>query len=107
MILLILVGIYAVVAKRIRVTHSFQLTGERARNFGLTLIIGAIPATMVLNLVIRPFLPRVILSDRLLVSSANVLFLAVVMFGTAWAFRDRGKEDVSGTSDITQHPTVQ
>src|SRR5205809_5263236 len=104
MILLMLVGIYAVVAKRIRVTHSFQLTGNRARNFGLTLIIGAIPATVVLNLVIRPLLPRVILSDRLFVSFANVGFLAVVMFGTAWYFRDRGREDVSAAPDVTQHP---
>ena len=93
MILLILVGIYAVVVKRIRVTHSLQLTGARARNFGLTLIIGAIPATVVLNVVIRPLLPRVILSDRLFASFANVGFLALVIFGTAWFFRDRGGHD--------------
>jgi len=92
MILLILVGLFAVVAKRIRITHSFQLTGNRARNFGVTLIIGAIPATLALNLVIRPFLPRAILTDRVLLSLVNVVFLAVVLFGTAWYFRDREEQ---------------
>ncbi|MEA2345177.1 MAG: hypothetical protein QOF63_3346 [Thermoanaerobaculia bacterium] len=95
MILLILVGLFAVVAKRVRITHSFTLTGDRARNFGATLIIGAIPATLVLNLVIRPFLPRVILSNRMLLPFVNVVFLAVVLFGTAWYFRDHGDQQVS------------
>jgi hypothetical protein len=98
MILLILVGLYAVVAKRVRITHSFQLTGDRARDFGVTLMIGAIPATLVLNLVIRLFLPRVILSDRILLSFVNVIFLSVVLFGTAWYFRDRGEGQARGAA---------
>jgi hypothetical protein len=107
MILLILVGLYAVVAKRVRVTHSFQLSGERARNFGVTLMIGAIPATVVLNRVIRPFLPRAILSDRILPSFANVVFLAVVLFGTAWYFRDPRAEHPGSEPAITPDPPIQ
>jgi ABC-type cobalamin transport system permease subunit len=94
MILLIMVGLYAVVAKRVRITHSFQLTGSRARNFGMTVMIGAIPAALFLNLIIRPFLPRSILSDRLLLTFVNVGFLAVVLFGTAWCFRDHPERNV-------------
>jgi hypothetical protein len=89
MVLLILVGIYALIAKRIRVTHSFQLTGVRARNYGLTLILLAFPATLFVNLVIRPLLPLMILSNRMLLSLANVSFLALVLFGIAWLFRDK------------------
>jgi hypothetical protein len=88
MILLFLVGLYAVIAKRVRITHSFQLTGSRARDFGVILMIGALPATLFVNFVIRPFLPRAILSDRILLSFVNLGFLAVVLFGTAWFFRD-------------------
>lgn len=89
MVLLFLVGIYALVAKRIRVTHSFQLTGVRARNYGVTLVLLAFPATLFVNLVIRPFLPLMILSNRMLLSLANVSFLALVLFGVAWLFRDK------------------
>ena len=88
MILLISVGLYAIARKRVRITHSFQLTGSRAHDFGVTLIIEALPAWFLVNIVIRPFLPRVIWSDRILLSFANVAFLAVVLFGTAWFFRD-------------------
>ena len=94
MILLILVGLYAFVTKRVRITYSFQLTGSRARDFGVTLMSAALPATLFLNIVIRPFLPRVILSDRILLSFVNVGFLAVVLFGTAWFFRDRPERPV-------------
>jgi hypothetical protein len=107
MILLILVGLYAVVAKRVRVTHSFQLTGERARNFGATLIIAAIPATIVLNRVVRPFLPRAILSERLPLSVVNVVFLAVVLFGTAWYFRDPGAKPPAAEPGAEQSPAVE
>jgi hypothetical protein len=93
MVLLILVGIYALIAKRIRVTQSFQLTGVRARNYGLTLILLAFPARLFVNLVIRPLLPLMILSNRMLLSLANVSFLALVLFGIAWLFRDKTPTD--------------
>jgi hypothetical protein len=94
MILLILVGLYAIARKRVRITHSFQFTGSRANNFGVALIIEALPARLFVKYLVLPFLPPAILSDRLLLSFVNVAFLAVLLFGTAWYFRDRAERPV-------------
>ena len=88
MILMIIVGIYALAAGKIRFTRTFQLTGQRARSYGLTLLVLAIPATLGVNLVVRPMLPAIILSNRAVLSIVNVIFLAAVMFGLAVLFRD-------------------
>jgi len=107
MILMMIVGIYALAAAKIRFTRDFQLTGKRARSYGATLIVLAIPATIGVNLVVRPLLPSVVLSNRVILSIVNVLFLAVVMFGLAFVFRDREMPQAaqsSQPSSVEQQP---
>jgi hypothetical protein len=104
MILMIIVGIYALAAGKIRFTRNFQLTGRRARGYGGALVALAIPATLAVNLIVRPLLPSVVLSNRAGLSIVNVLCLAVVMLGLAAFFRDR---ETAITAVPSQSSSVQ
>ena len=89
MILLLIVGIYALVTKRVRVTRSFTLTGECARIFGIVLVAGAIPYTLLLRAVLPEIIPHAILRDPFLFRLVNLIALALALFGSAFVFRDR------------------
>jgi hypothetical protein len=107
MILMVIVGVYALVAAKIRFTRSFQLTGKSARRYGVALIALAIPATLAVNIVVRPLLPSIVLSNRAILAVVNVLFIGTIMLGLAALFRDREPvmtKPPTASSDLQQPP---
>jgi hypothetical protein len=107
-LILLIVGVYALVTKKVRVTRSFTLTGESARVFGFVLVIGAIPYALLVGAVIPWIVPRSILRDSVLVKLLNVMILAVALFGTAFVFRDRppNTQVPTGPPDAPPPPEV-
>ena len=100
MILVLLVGVYALVSPNIRVTHSFKLTGRSARLYGALLIVLAVPVSFVLNIVYRLIVPSTIRLQPLVRPVANVLFLAIFMFGLAALCRDRALPEDAASSNV-------
>ena len=88
MIVMILVGVFALVRRRVRVTHSFTISGDRAKQFGLVLVIGAIPYTLLVRAVAPYIIPSGILRDPVMSRLLNVGILMLPLFAMAFAFRD-------------------
>ena len=42
-------AIYVIIRKRVRITRNFMLTGQRARNFGICLLLLVLPLSMMIN----------------------------------------------------------
>jgi hypothetical protein len=83
----IIIGIYAIAAARLRFTRTFELTGQRARAYGLTLLVLAIPAMWTLNNVLLRLGRVTILSNHSVVLSLNFAFFALLILGVAVPFR--------------------
>jgi len=99
MILMIIVGIVVLITKRIKITRHFVISGSQAKSYGIALIAVAIPATILLNVVARLWIPRWVLASPIYRPLMNATFLAAVMLGLAFYFRDKISEQVASESE--------
>ena len=64
MILIAIFAIYVIVTKRLRITRSITVTGTRARNFGITLFVTALPISVAVGKLLRSIFPLLPVSFR-------------------------------------------
>ena len=89
MILLLLVGIVVLIVGNIRVTRSFRLTGSRARLYGATLILVALPVTFFSRLMVPPVLSAFHIDNVIGYQISNLVILATTFILPALAFRSK------------------
>jgi hypothetical protein len=79
MIGMIILGIIVLAMGKLKVTRSIVLVGKRARWYGLTLIISAIPFTLIVGGLIAAVTPESVLANPVLRRFINYgLFIAYV-----------------------------
>ena len=89
MILLLLVGIVVLLVGDLRVTHSFRLTGSRARLYGATLILLALPVTFLSRLLGPPVLSALHFDNVIGYRISNLVVLATTFILPALAFSSK------------------
>lgn len=57
MLLIAAFAIYVIITKRLRITRSVTVTGTRARNFGISLLVLAIPLSIGVRLFLSAIMP--------------------------------------------------
>jgi hypothetical protein len=87
-------AIYVIVTKRLRITRSVTVTGERARNFGIALLVLVIPLSLLIRIVLSAILP--VLPTQLRAwpwpSLVGVVLFAAPILAMAYSFRDQPEE---------------
>ena len=89
MIALILIGLIVLIIGKVRLTRSIRLTGKRARWYGLSLLVTAIPFTLVVGTVVAYITPESVLSSVLWSRVINYGLLISYMILLALPFRQR------------------
>jgi hypothetical protein len=82
-------AIYAIVARRIRITRSFTLTGTNARNYGIVLLLTLVPVLLVFRAVLSAVLPHWVYGVPGLTRVIMVICFGAVAFAIAFYFRDQ------------------
>jgi len=101
MILLMLIGILVMAVGRLRLTRSLVLVGRRARWYGLTLFLTAIPFTLIvatINAAIMPASALVHPAWRRVINYGLVIAYLVLL---ALPFRERAKDEKNKPPTIT------
>jgi hypothetical protein len=91
MILLIIIGIVVLAVGKLKVTRTFVLVGKKARLYGLTLVITAIPFTMLVGGAIAAVTPESVLAHPLWRRLLNFGLLTGYLLVLALPFRERAK----------------
>jgi hypothetical protein len=96
MILCLIVGLFALLRKRLVVSPGFVLAGSAARRFGITVLALTIPFVLIANVVARVVLPSELLQSRVAMSVFSNVLVAFVLLGLAYSFRysNEGLEEV-------------
>jgi len=87
MLVYILAGLYALILQRIEVPYLPRLREKHARNFGLTLLIGAFPISLITSVLFIRVLPEGITSISFLMRVINALVAVVICVGLMYPFR--------------------
>jgi hypothetical protein len=82
-------AIYVIIARRVFITRSFTLTGEKARVFGFLLLILVFPATLLIHAGMRAFLPSEVLAHPVFGRLIGIGVLGLFALALAYAFRDK------------------
>ena len=90
MLLIAAFAIYVIVTKRLRITRSVTVTGTRARNFGISLLVLAIPLSLAVSAFLRGILPVLPAPLRAWPwpSAFGVVLFAGAILAVAFYFRD-------------------
>ena len=90
MLLVAAFAIYVIFSKRLRISRSTTVTGDNARNFGITLLVVLTPLQVILSALLRFLLPE---SARVFPVPQILFVLAFggVVLGLAFHFRDLQK----------------
>jgi len=86
-ILIAAFAVYVIVTKRLRITRGTVVTGENARNFGIVLLVLAIPLPLLIGATLRIVLPASARAWPIPQILSVVLFGAAVL-SIAYYFRD-------------------
>ena len=84
-------AVYVIVVKRVRITRSITISGERARLFGITLLAAAIPLSFGIGLALRLLLPRA-LTVWPIPQILYVVAFAAAVIAIAMSFREKAPE---------------
>jgi hypothetical protein len=87
-------AIYVIVTKRVRITRSTTITGDKARTFGVLLLILPIPFSLVIGASLRVLLPATTPAWPIPQTLFGILFGAAVLL-MAYHFRDHPTNDRS------------
>jgi hypothetical protein len=88
MLLIAAFAIYAIIAKRVRITRTLTLTGRNARNYGITLLLILIPAGLLINLALGLILPEAVNADPIAGRLIRIVLLGAMLVLLAFGFRD-------------------
>jgi hypothetical protein len=88
MLLFMAFAVYTIITRRVKITRSFVLSGEKAREYGILLLALILPVNWVVVAVLNVILPRFVLQD----ASLRRLIVLALMGGftivLALPFRD-------------------
>jgi len=86
-----------IITKRLRITRSVTVAGDRARNFGIALLVVAIPLSLAVSTLLRAILPVVPPQLRAWPwpSAFGVVLFAGAILAMAFYFRDQPEEPAS------------
>jgi len=104
-LLIAVFAIYVIITKRLRITRSITVTGIRARNFGISLLVLAIPLSVAVGALLRAVLPAFPHALRVWPwpSAMSVLLFCGAILGVAFYFRDL-PEQAAPASGISEAP---
>lgn len=106
MLLIAAFAIYVIVTKRLRITRSITVTGDRARNFGITLLVIAIPLTIAVRVLLAAIFP--VLPSGLRVwpwpQAFGVVLFCGTILATALYFRDQPEQPLSSANSSAAPP---
>jgi len=88
---MIIVGIILLAVGKLRLTKSLVLVGKKARWYGLTLVITAIPFTLIVGGLIAAVIPESVLAHPVWYRAINVGVLSVYLVLLARPFCERQK----------------
>jgi hypothetical protein len=86
MILIMAFAIYVIVKKRAPITKTLMLTGQQARNFGICLLVAAIPLSVLISKIVG-VLPPQIAGNAILVNIIAFVVLCTATVSMALLFR--------------------
>jgi hypothetical protein len=89
MIALLLVGLIVLIVGKLRLTRSIGLTGKRARWYGLTLLLTAIPFTLLVGTAVAAITPESVLTHPLWSRIINYGLVIAYLVLLALPFRER------------------
>jgi len=87
MFFILVIAIYAIVARHLPITSEIALTGLRARNFGVLLLLFTYPLLTVIDRVLAIVLPSGVRSGVMFPVLSLMVFGAIVL-ALAYRFRD-------------------
>ena len=93
MILLMIIGIVVMAVGKLRLTRSLVLVGRRARWYGLTLFLTAIPFTLIVATVVAAITPESVLTHPVWRRVINYGLVIAYLVLLALPFRERPKDD--------------
>ena len=103
MIFLIGLALWVIFTKRLNVTRKFRLEGNRARAYGITLLVVLLPFKWFLAfifVILTPLVPPELASSLLANTLVSITFMMALTLGLAWFFRSPNKASApGGTSD--------
>ena len=91
MILLIIIGIVVLAVGKLRLSRSIVLVGKRARWYGLTLVLTAIPFTLIVGGLIAAVTPEPVLAHPVWRRVINYGLLIAYLVLLALPFHERKK----------------
>ncbi len=83
MILMIILGVVVLIVGKIKITRRISLTGKPARTYGISLIVLAIPVTLVSRQLAGPLLSGLGMATPVSYGVLNILVLAIAIIGPA------------------------
>jgi hypothetical protein len=101
MILLIIIGIVVLIVGKLRLTRSLVLVSKRARWYGLTLVITAIPFTLIVGGLVAAVTPESVLTHPVWRRLINYALLIAYLVLLALPFRAHEKPETSKLPETT------
>lgn len=98
MILLVIIGIVVLAVGKLKLTPSLVLTGKKARWYGLTLMLTAIPFTLVIGNLIAAVIPEALLAHPVGRRIINYSLLIGYLLLLALPFRERAPLEKNQTT---------
>jgi hypothetical protein len=89
MIALLLIGLVVLIIGKLRLTRSIRLAGKRARWYGLTLFVTAIPFALLIGALVRSITPEAVLINPLWGRVINYGIAITYLVLLALPFRER------------------
>ncbi len=89
MVLLIIAGLYALIAGQITIIKSLRLVGKNARIYGGILIAVSIPYSLFASILLSIILPASVLNNDYARPIINLILLVIIAVGLAIPFREK------------------
>ena len=110
MIAVMIIGLVVLVLGKVKVTRGIVLTGKRARWYGLTLFLTAIPGALIVGAVVGRVIgviaPDLIPGNHFLRLVINYGILITYMVLLALPFRDHAKTETTASSEKNAEPSA-
>lgn len=101
MVLMMLAGLFALLAGRITISRKLSLSGRYARFYGIALLVAAIPTSIVLSVLAAVILPSSALESSTVSLIVSVIGVVAVVVGLAVPFQKWQAREVATASATT------